>query len=370
MRKICLLLLVIMMICACSCEKPGAYADNQPESSEVKQRPKSEASETVLASSKHNVIYSYTLQDVVYPDQYTAIVISFLKNDKAGNVFESSFPHLPETVAKFKEEHPYTKVLAGLGGASNSDIMGVAVMNEAARKNLAETTAALIKAKNLDGVDLDWEYYSDYSECNAAYLDLAIQLRALLGDDYIISMAGQSASSFYNEASCIKMMNEVLDYTNVMTYDFDYNARKGCYIGYNGNFTSLKNVMNGYANVVDKSKLVVGLPFYGLKYTMEESKLYYRGDDAVRYEGDLSYSKILGEIGELAANPQAYDDDNGVALAYKRKNMYVFDNATTVTAKTKWACENGYGGMMAWVANADDAIGTLGKSVTIVLNEY
>ena len=50
--------------------------------------------------------------------------------------------------------------------------------------------------------------------------------------------------------------------------------------------------------------------------------------------------------------------------------MYTFDNATTVTTKTKWACDNGFGGMMAWVASSDDAVFTLESAVTTTLNEY
>ena len=357
-RTVVLLLVFVTMVCLCSCEKkPNVSAE-----------PAREASDTNLVSSKKNIIYAYTLSDVTYPDQFTAIVISFLDTFPDGSVREKSFPHLKETLDKFHEEHPYTKVIAGLGGASNSDALGVVIMDPEKRKKLAESTAELVKSRGIDGIDLDWEYYSDYEDCNAAYLDLAQQLRALLGPDYILSMAGQSASSFYDEASCIKMMNDVLDYTSVMTYDFDYSGRTKSYIGYNGNFTMLRSVMNGYADVVnDKSKLVVGLPLYGLKYWVEEKRVYYRGENAKRYEGDFGYSKIASEIGDAKV---FYDDDNGVALAFKTRYTYVFDNPTTVTTKTNWACENGFGGMMAWVASSDDALFTLERAVVTELNKY
>ena len=363
-KSVVVLLVLFMFICAGSCSGKKEQVAAEPERV---------GSETVLVSSKRNVIYAYTLQDVVWPDQYTAIVISFLDTFPDGRVNEKTFPHLKDTVDKFHEEHPYTKVIAGLGGASNSDRLGEVIMDADKRKVLAETTAALIKSRGIAGVDLDWEYYSDYADRNAAYLDLAIQLRSLLGKDYIISMAGQSADSFFREDSCVRMMNEVLDYTSVMTYDFDYNGRVKSYIGYNGNFTQLKTVMNGYASVVtDKSKLLIGLPFYGLKYAVEENRIYERGENALRYIDDLGYSTLTStkELGDKAANPDKYDDDNGVALAYKRKAMYTFDNETTVATKATWACENGFGGTMAWVASSDDAVGSLGKAVTNVLNKY
>ena len=46
------------------------------------------------------------------------------------------------------------------------------------------------------------------------------------------------------------------------------------------------------------------------------------------------------------------------------------DNAVTVTTKTNWACENGFGGMMAWVASSDDAVFTLERAVVTELNKY
>ena len=367
-RTIVLLLALVLMICLCSCGSKTAPVAETAKEEEKPAEPAREASATNLVSSKKNVIYAYTLSDVTYPDQFTAIVISFLDNMPDGSVRESSFPHTKDTLDSFHEKHPYTKIIAGLGGASYSEKLGLVIMDPDKRKVLAETTAKLLKDRGIDGVDLDWEYYSDYAECNAAYLDLARQLRALLGPDYIISMAGQSAPGFYEEESCVTMMNEVLDYTSVMTYDFDYNGRKNSYIAYNGNFSMLRNTMNGYAAVVkDKSKLVVGLPLYGLKFWVDEKRIYYRGEDAKRYEGDFSYSKIITEIGDAEV---VYDDDNGVALAFSKRYVYVFDNVTTVTTKTNWACENGFGGMMAWVASSDDGLFSLERAVVTELNKY
>ena len=362
MKKFGLILLILVVVmCSCSCSK-------KKDAPAAVEEPKRVGSPTELVSSKKNVIYAYTLSDVTYPDQFTAIVISFLDTFPDGSVRESSFPHLKDTLDKFHEEHPYTKVIAGLGGASNSERLGEAIMDPAKRKVLAETTAALIKDRSIDGVDLDWEYYSNYEACNAAYLDFAQQLRALLGSDYIISMAGQTSGGFYREESCVRLMNEVLDYVSVMTYDFDYSGRTNSTIAYNGYFSQLKSVMEGYASVVhDRSKLVVGLPLYGLKWLVKEKRIYYRGEKAERYEGDFSYSKIIVEIGNATVE---HVDNDGVALAFKTRYMYTFDDTVTVAAKTAWACENGFGGMMAWVASSDDALFSLERAVVTELNKY
>lgn len=327
-------------------------------------------SPTELASGRRNVIYSYKLDDVMYPEQYTHIVISFLKTDKEGNIFASSFPHKATKIKTFREKHPEVKILCSLGGGSNSDMLAPCIINAEARKKLAEQTAALIKDRELDGVDLDWEYYDDYKASNAAYLDLARQLRALLGKDYLITMAGQKAKEFYAEESIVTMMNEVLDFTSVMTYDFDYEYRSNGKIGFNGNFTETRALMEDYARYVSKAKLNTGIPYYGGKYQVKEDRVYARDEKAVSYLGSVNYPNVVKVIGDKAATPDGYADDNGVALAVDNKTLYIFDNETTVRTKAAWSCDQGFGGVMAWVASDDDGLATLQKAVTDTLNNY
>ncbi len=64
-----LVVLLMLMMALCSCNRKDSSGSSEPEA------PKREGSDTVLSSSKRNVIYAYTLSDVTYHDQFTAIVI-------------------------------------------------------------------------------------------------------------------------------------------------------------------------------------------------------------------------------------------------------------------------------------------------------
>ena len=161
MRKTIVLLLVsVLMVCLCSCGNKGSVpsaselSPKQEETGYVVVKADREASDTSLVSTKKNVIYAYTLSDVTFPDQFTAVVISFLDTLPDGSVRESSFPHTKDTIDSFHEKHPYTKVVAGLGGASNSERLGEVIMDPSKRKVLAETTAKLLKDRGIAGVDL------------------------------------------------------------------------------------------------------------------------------------------------------------------------------------------------------------------------
>ena len=212
------------------------------------------------ASKYRNVIYTYTLGDVTYPEMYTHVIISFFKADNVGNLFEKSFPHTPETVKTFKKEHPKVKVLGAIGGGSYSEFLTPVMLDEEYRTRLAKQLCDFVASHHLDGIDLDWEYYEDYPESNAAYLDFAQQLRKKLPKNAVLSMAGQKAPQFYRDESIVTMMKDVLDFTNVMTYDFDYDNKMNRTVGYNGSFTETKLTMNDYAKALggDKSKLNTG----------------------------------------------------------------------------------------------------------------
>lgn len=331
---------------------------------------KGEPSPTNLVSKYRNVIYTYTLGEVAYPEMYTHIIISFFKTDNEGNLMETSFPHTKDTVKEFKENHPTVKVMAALGGGSFSEFLTPIMMDPVKRKTLATQLGQFVKNYKLDGIDLDWEYYDDYTDANAAYLDFAKQLRKTMPKGTLLSMAGQKATEFYCDNSIVEMMKDVLDFTSVMTYDFDYNGRMTKRIAYNGNFTETKLTMQNYYEAgCPKEKLNTGLPFYGSKFKIKDDVIHYNGDPCHSYGGGTNYTSTTAALGkDGAANPMAYDDNDGVALSLKGHDLYVFDNETTLTNKVNWSCAENFGGVMEWVASDDDAYCTLQKAVTTALN--
>lgn len=322
------------------------------------------------ASKYRNVIYTYTLGDVTYPEMYTHVIISFFKADNVGNLFEKSFPHTPETVKTFKKEHPNVKVLGAIGGGSYSEFLTPVMLDEEYRTRLAKQLCDFVASHHLDGIDLDWEYYEDYPESNAAYLDFAQQLRKKLPKNAVLSMAGQKAPQFYRDETIVKMMKDVLDFTNVMTYDFDYDNKMNRTVGYNGSFTETKLTMNDYAKALggDKSKLNTGLPFYGSKFKIKDTEIHFENEPVHSFSSGSNYTATTAALGvEGAKNPQAYDDDDGVAISVKGHDLFVFDNETTLTNKVNWSCSQGFGGVMEWVASDDDAACTLQKAVSNAL---
>ena len=80
---------------------------------------KGEPSPTNLVSNYRNVIYTYTLGDVMYPEMYTHVIISFFRADNDGNLMEKSFPHTKDTVKKFKRPNGDIRTFGNVRWFSN-----------------------------------------------------------------------------------------------------------------------------------------------------------------------------------------------------------------------------------------------------------
>ena len=108
--------------------------------------------------------------------------------------------------------------------------------------------------------------------------------------------------------------------------------------------------MNGWATYgVPKSKLVMGLPFYGrygTSWSDTHSKSY---GDSVAY-GSSTFVHILSDYQSIhgvlpGLNVDSYSDENG--------NVIYFNGVRTIQQKMAFARDNGFGGAMIWELEYD-----------------
>ncbi len=141
--------------------------------------------------------------------------------------FTKRYPadRLSKFINKVKSNYPKVKVVACLGGGDDeivdSDTQKVLIYNYLKDKgadSLASQLATMVKDYNLDGVDLDWEYFSSFSKYNKYYKELAKSLRSKLpaSKGYSLSVAFPVASDFV-DSEVVEMCN-YLDVVSVMSY--------------------------------------------------------------------------------------------------------------------------------------------------------
>jgi chitinase len=210
---------------------------------------------------------------------------------------------------QLKARHPNLKVIISLGGWSSSTYFSDVAATAATRKKFAASCLDLFIRGNLsdpaaanggagaikglfDGIDIDWEYpgvdpgngahHSPADTANATVL--FAELRAQLdaqgaadGKHYLLTAAvaaGSDAGTFFELAN----VAAILDYMNVMTYDFhgswdDYAAFNSPLFGEAADPASADPASNTIGTIayylgqgVPAGKMNVGVPFYGNEY--------------------------------------------------------------------------------------------------------
>ncbi|MDB5105261.1 MAG: hypothetical protein JWP91_2950 [Fibrobacteres bacterium] len=224
-------------------------------------------------------------------------------------------------------------VLLCVGGAAESGNFPSLAANAASRKKFATTLAAFCSANGLAGVDIDWEFPSGAGVNN--FTLLAKDLReAFTAKNLVLStnVNGPDMSPYTTEAL------QQFDWVQVMSYDNDWPVGSSPH----STMAAAQNQMTAWANKMGaafKSKLVLGVPFYGKRSAAPQT---------------MTYADIL------KANP-------GLSPAADEGGGYNFNGTSTLGQKTNYVIDNGFGGIMIWnlVQDAPDGrlLGSINSAV-------
>lgn len=257
------------------------------------------------------------------------------------------------------------KVLASIGGASDSANFPTIAANPAARAAFADNIEAFLRANAYDGVDIDWEFTENATE--RANLNLLIQtLRSKFDASpapapaWLITMA-VSPGEYYGQWNDYATLNDLVDFYNLMTYDFH-----GDWYRHSGHNSPLfrgndpkpdGSVADALDYMLDEravppAQINVGVPFYGYNFFNSEN-LYDRciGDCSATY---LSYTQIA----PLTGRGWTGYWDSASKAPYLRKDsgagMLTFDNPRSVRKKVRYALNaRGVGGVFMWELSQD-----------------
>lgn len=269
-------------------------------------------------------------------DRLTRIVYAFASPNVDGTINTYELTKIQQLT---DSAHTHgVEIYFSIGGADGSYNFPLMATNEKSRSRFIKEVRQFIFANCLDGVDIDWEYWSGYAndvvvpaESNALVAilkDLKKELSPFdLGISIDLGASDWGGKHFFDE------IPDYVDNLMVMSYDFSGTwSDPGPHSAYadaigSGNTRS----STGLAYWVNyrgwpKDHILLGVPFYGKDFDQGGGFL-------------LKYSEILNQF------PDAYK--------YDRINNIYYDGIKTMADKTQYVIDNGFSGIMIWEITQD-----------------
>ncbi len=287
-------------------------------------------------------------------------------------------------LGKLKRNYPHLKVLIAIGGATHAkEFSDMATTAESRQKFVRSCIDLYIGGypEVIDGIDMDWEFpgVGDGSrqEDKQNFTSLMKEFRHQLDDlgkqknrSYLLTAAVPAGPGVYQNYE-LKDLAPVLDWFNLMTYDFSgawskqtnfnsplYRAKEDPYPANNVDAAVQAYLQAG----VPPHKITMGIPFYGRGWTAASTdnnglyqKLTWGAVSGTAYTYQNLLDKYIGQNGYErfwnygAKVPWLFNPKERVFITY--------EDPESIGYKADYVADHYLGGAMIWHLSSDD--GTL-----------
>jgi len=256
------------------------------------------------------------------------------------------------------------KVILNVSGAAAA--FAKVAANPTSRKAFAANALALVKKYGYDGLDIDWEGPSKKGQADCTALFQALRT-AFPSGTYLLTLAIPADPDNYGQGSNVPALAPIVDYFNVMTYDFT--GPWGSYTGHNsplsqspndpGEEGSLATSMQTFSQTygVSPAQLNIGTAFYGYQFTGYGSIWQScHGECGNKAVATVSYAQVKPLIGAQGWTPYRDQTAGGAPyLLHASPNGFItYDDATSTSDKVAYVIgQHGFGGMFMWELSLD-----------------
>ncbi|CAH1365849.1 hypothetical protein MTP99_002131 [Tenebrio molitor] len=306
----------------------------------------------------------------------THINYAFMGINEDGSLRLDGSDSMLKSLSGLKSKNPDLKLILSVGGWNEGSTPFSNVAADAEKKaNMADSTLWYLQTYNFDGLDIDWEYPGQRGGTPADqenFIDMLWVLRGKFNDNggYLLTTAvsNDPDAGAYN----IGAISEVVDYINLMTYDFHGDA--GGKTGQNSPLyasstdsdweKSHANCAAAVDNWLNRGaaldKIVLGLGFYGHGYTLADPNNHGVGAPTVGGGEGGSYDHICSLVDGWT---EVWDDEQEVPYKYSGDQWIGFDNPRSIGLKVQFAKSRNLGGVMMWALDQDDKDGSCGTTL-------
>jgi chitinase len=286
-------------------------------------------------------------------------------------------------LAGLRRAHPHLRILVSVGGWTWSGGFSDAALTPESRQRFVSSAVEFVRRHDLDGFDVDWEYpglpghgNTHRPEDKGNFTALMTELRAALNDGsrgrvpYLLTFAAGAFADFIQHTE-LSDVQEVVDYVNLMTYDF----RDGSWdpiAGHHANlFThprdpkgrSVDQAVRAFLEAgVPAHKLVVGVPFYGRGWSgvRADGNGLYQPGGPLELRIPLAFERIAADLVGKNGFARHWDDEARAPYLWNAatRTFISYDDPESLQLKARYIRERGLAGAMFW-QYYEDRTGTL-----------
>lgn len=304
----------------------------------------------------------------IYPEYMDQIIYFGLAMDEQGNIIKSDAKNNPlvewnylnseyfkELQASSKETN--TKVTVAVRQFDNAKIYTL-ITNQTYTDNAATQLANLVDEYNLDGINIDFEYFSPDDEPTLQFYNRFLEtVTAKIREknpSSLISIDVNATVVYNDNAYDMVKIGDVVDQIIIMGYD--YHTPSSLYAGpvspidMTEDKPSIRKTVQSLEGRVHKDKIILGIPFYGYEWqTVTEepysrvipntgaTATYARVRELIASRDDVSL-----DFDKTTLSPRLIYKQNGLI-----KQIY-YEDERSLLEKIKFVELNGLDGIAIW----------------------
>jgi chitinase len=276
-----------------------------------------------------------------------------------------------------KKASPSLQILISVGGGGNGSagFSDMAITAEG-RKKFVDSAMAMVEKYELDGVDVDWEYpgYTNAKDTTVrvedkqTYTLLMKELRQRFNKEEkrlgrpLVTSSATGATRKWLDHTDMRAASKWMSSVNMMCYDWYEAGAKNT--GHDSPlYTSAADpkqisidhaVKMNLAAGVPKKKLVVGIPFYGRKWTGVEATNHGLWQPIPARGADIVYGDVVPLV-NAQGFVRYWDATAEAPFLYnaESKTFITYNDAEAEAARTAYVKKMGLGGLMFWQYGGD-----------------
>ncbi|KAH7671874.1 chitinase protein [Dioscorea alata] len=262
------------------------------------------------------------------------------------------------------------------GGSSNPSTFSSMASQSSSRTSFINSCISTARNNGYYGIDIDWEYPASTTDMKN-FCTLITECRAAItkeaqssGKTPLLLTSAVSATPTLNSPSYpVSCINTNMDFVNIMAYDFDapsytpqVTSAHAALYNPSGGVSGSSGITAWTTAGLQASKIVLGLPFYGYAWQLQNPANHGLGAPAngvatatgvgIDTDGSITFIDIKSFNSNSGATT-VYNSTYVVNYCYSGNTWIGYDDVDAIGAKVSYVKSKALRGYFAWSVGGD-----------------